>query len=113
MTVFAEVDSSLQQIGGECPEGWVVMQGERPTINHTADSEGNWIIRQLTEEELKALEIAQDKQYLADTDYIVTKIGEASLLGQDISELLARYSADLERRELARIRIRIAESRLE
>ncbi|MBV2205887.1 MAG: hypothetical protein KUL87_10730 [Pseudomonas sp.] len=42
--VFAEVGSSLQQIGGSCPEGWIVMQGERPTTEHVAQADGAWVI---------------------------------------------------------------------
>lgn len=42
MSVYARVGESLQQIGGDCPEGWVVMTGERPTPDHTASPEGSW-----------------------------------------------------------------------
>lgn len=42
MTVYAEVGSSLQQIGGDCPDGWVVMQGERPSPDHVAQRSGEW-----------------------------------------------------------------------
>lgn len=44
ISVYAEVGSSLQQIGGECPDGWVVMQGERPTPEHVAREDGSWAI---------------------------------------------------------------------
>lgn len=40
--VYAEVGSSLQQIGGACPDGWFVMQGERPTPEHVAQEDGSW-----------------------------------------------------------------------
>lgn len=42
MNVFAEVGTSLQQIGGECPEGWVMMVTERPGDYHIASSDGTW-----------------------------------------------------------------------
>jgi hypothetical protein len=42
MTVYAEVGASLQQIGGDCPVGWVAMQGERPTPEHVAQADGSW-----------------------------------------------------------------------
>lgn len=42
--VFAEAGSSLQQIGGDCPEGWIVMQGERPTPEHVAQKDGSWAL---------------------------------------------------------------------
>ncbi|WP_257542554.1 hypothetical protein [Sphingobium sp. CFD-1] len=44
MTVYAEVGSSLQQIGGDCPDGWVVMKAERPSSEHTAGMDGTWIL---------------------------------------------------------------------
>lgn len=40
--VFAEVGSSLQQVGGACPDDWIVMQGERPTPDHIAHADGTW-----------------------------------------------------------------------
>jgi len=44
MSVFAEANSSLQQVGGTCPDGWVVMQGERPSLEHVAQADGSWAI---------------------------------------------------------------------
>lgn len=44
MTVYAEAGASLQQIGGSCPDGWIVMQGERPTPDHVANADGQWAI---------------------------------------------------------------------
>ena len=40
--VYAEVGSSLQQIGGTCPDGWIVMQGERPMPKYVAQADGSW-----------------------------------------------------------------------
>lgn len=65
----------------------------------------------MTEEEMRQSEIEQDKKFLADTDYVVAKIGEASLLGQDTGPLLEQYKETLEAREKARARIRINEGR--
>lgn len=44
MSIYAEVGASLQQIGGNCPDGWIVMQGERPSQDHVANADGHWII---------------------------------------------------------------------
>lgn len=44
MTVHAEVGSSFQQVGGDCPAGWIVMQSERPSPDHVAGANGQWII---------------------------------------------------------------------
>jgi len=42
--IFAEVGSSFAQSGGTCPAGWIVMQGERPTLEHVAHDDGSWVI---------------------------------------------------------------------
>lgn len=68
-----------------------------------------WIV---TEDEMKQAEILQDKQYLADTDWIIAKIGEVSLTGQDTALLVAQYQSQLDAREQARIRIRLNEGRI-
>lgn len=40
--VFAEVGSNYQQIGGNCPDGWIAMQDERPSPDHVANADGSW-----------------------------------------------------------------------
>lgn len=42
--VYAQVGEIHQQIGGDCPDGWVVMQGERPSPDHVARNDGSWAI---------------------------------------------------------------------
>ncbi len=42
MQVFAMPGESLQQVGGECPEGWVVMQEQRPDVGFVAQADGTW-----------------------------------------------------------------------
>lgn len=48
MNVYAEVGQNHQQIGGECPEGWVVMRIERPFSDDwwslVASPEGEWVV---------------------------------------------------------------------
>lgn len=44
MTVYSLAGYSMQQIGGECPEGWIEMECERPSNDYVATSEGKWII---------------------------------------------------------------------
>lgn len=65
----------------------------------------------MTEEQMKESEIAQDKLFLSNTDWIVAKIGEASMLGSDTKPMIDQYAEQLEQREQARIRIRITEGR--
>lgn len=62
---------------------------------------------QITEEQMRLSEIAQDKEYLSNTDWIIAKIGEAQFMSQDTTELLSKYSSEIQQRELARIRIRM------
>ena len=42
MNVYAEPGQSLQQVGGDCPEGWVEMNGQRPSPAHEAVATGDW-----------------------------------------------------------------------
>jgi len=42
MQVFAMPGESLQQVGGDCPEGWVVMQEQRPDVGFVAQADGSW-----------------------------------------------------------------------
>lgn len=52
MNVYAEVGSNFQQVGGECPDGWIQMSGQRPdgedTSLYTASSSGEWEISEDT-----------------------------------------------------------------
>ncbi len=42
MQVFAVLGDSFQQIGGDCPEGWVVMREQRPEAGLVALADGSW-----------------------------------------------------------------------
>ena len=87
-------------------------QGERDEfgapdlVAMTPDEVADHLYPVMTDEQMKQSEIDQDKRYLADTDWIVAKIGEASLLGQDTSPLIEQYKTQLDTREISRIRIR-------
>ena len=50
----------------------------------------------------KSVELARAKSFLTNTDYIVIKIYEAVIKGQDTSELLSKYAEQLEKRETYR-----------
>jgi hypothetical protein len=43
MMIYAAVGASLQQFGGDCPPGWVVMDGERPGPDYVAQADGSWL----------------------------------------------------------------------
>ena len=60
--VYGNPGTSEQQIDGECPEGWVVMQSLRPTEDgqeYVAQQDGTWIIHTPTPEEIAEEEKAQ------------------------------------------------------
>lgn len=50
--VFAEIGSNFQQVGGECPTGWITMDSQRPDDDsipdYTAQPNGTWAITQDT-----------------------------------------------------------------
>jgi hypothetical protein len=50
----------------------------------------------------KAKDIAEAKQYLAESDWIVTKIAEADIEGLDTAALKAKYIDELSHRKLMR-----------
>ena len=52
------------------------------------------------------------KQELSSTDYIVTKIAEAQALGEDITELLNKYSETIANRKLIRTKINELEEKI-
>lgn len=55
-----------------------------------------------TEEQILAEKVIEYKAYLANTDYIVTKIAEAQALGEDTTLLLSKYAVELQQRKEAR-----------
>lgn len=40
--IYAKPCESLQQIGGSKPDGWIVMQSQRPSAGYTAQDDGTW-----------------------------------------------------------------------
>lgn len=60
--VYGNPGTSEQQIGGECPEGWVLMEGLRPAEDgqeYIAQSDGTWTLRVPTPEEIAEEEKAK------------------------------------------------------
>lgn len=55
-----------------------------------------------TQEQVEASQIKIAKLYLDDTDWVVTKIGEAQINGESITSLLSKYSTVLNQRAAAR-----------
>lgn len=107
------VDSKNRYLGGwdeNPPEGAIEVPYPPEDYRQIWMGDG-WAPVRVTEDEMKASETEQDKAFLASTDWIIAKIGEASFTGQDTSPIIEQYSSQLEEREKARIRIRINEGR--
>lgn len=65
-------------------------------------------INKAKEDEHKAsveYQLAEAKTYLADTDWIIVKISEASAMGTDVEELKTKYAEELIGRSEARNKI--------
>lgn len=41
--IYALPGDSQQQMGGECPAGWIEMRGLRPGDHHVAATNGEWV----------------------------------------------------------------------
>ena len=104
MTIYSLAGLSIQQIGGERPDGWVEMACERPSNAHVATSDGKWVVRELTyAEALKELntQFYSNRAALSDDLNNVQLLdGEhqdsrTAALQQDYADLLAQYDADV------------------
>ena len=59
-----------------------------------------------TSEQVLAQQVAEAHQYLNSTDYVVIKLNEALVLGEDITAMKAEYADVLAEREIKRQFIR-------
>lgn len=55
--IYAKPGESAQQFGGTCPDGWVQMQGERPTPTAIATETGEWIEAAPSRDEIDQLRL--------------------------------------------------------
>lgn len=54
--IFAMPGYSAQQFGGDCPDGWVEMESERPVGDGwVASANGKWIKHKPTADDIRAL----------------------------------------------------------
>ena len=65
-------------------------------------SELNDAIKLQITKEANNTQLAEAKQYLSDTDWVVVKINEVAITGGDIQPLLTKYSVELGEREAKR-----------
>lgn len=103
MSTFYKIENGKPQVGSgdSTPDGFVeYVVGEEPQELLDALSK---------EQEAQDLQskLNEAKAYLANTDYIVTKIAEAQALNKDVASLLTIYEDQLLKREEARTFINV------
>lgn len=88
-------------------------EGKLVLYNDTSVKEQYYVDEEKLKAEQEILsQIEGYKQELANTDYIITKIAEAQVLGEDTTELLNRYSDILSNRKLIRTKINELEEQM-
>ena len=94
MTFYSLVGHSMQQIGGECPDGWIEMECERPSADHVATEAGVWIVPVPTKsEKLKTA----TQEYNAGIEALKSQTIAALMLGgESEAAKLESIRADLE-----------------
>lgn len=98
MKTFYKIDNGQLQVGSGTivPDGFIEYKvGEEPQELLDALSK---------EQEAQDLQskLNEARVFLANTDYIVTKIAEAQALGEDTTSLLSKYTVELQQRKEAR-----------
>lgn len=95
--VYGKPNTSEQQIEGDCPEGWVLMEGLRPELEegtegtYLAQEDGTWLFQGKTLEEAKAEKLAEiNTTYSVATSALVESYPETELLTFDKQEAEAR-----------------------
>lgn len=96
--IYAKVGEPFQQIGGECPDGFIVMQSERPDAEHIAKEDGTWIKPQITKKDL-VNELTAEYQVNVDKiqkAYIIAQINNddnlKALLSTRLNEATTEYN---------------------
>ena len=94
MKVYSLAGHSMQRIGGECPDGWIEMECERPSADHVATEAGGWIIPVPTKsEKLKTA----TQEYNAGIEALKSQTIAALMLGgESEAAKLESIRADLE-----------------
>jgi hypothetical protein len=86
LIVFAEVGKNAQQVAGECPEGWIVMDSQRPinddSADYTAQSDGAWAIS----EETRLAKLAAQES--------IWRAGELIVIGRQLEAIEEAEVAD-------------------
>ena len=89
-------------------------EGKLILYNDTSIKEQYYVDEELEKAKQEILyQIELYKQELSNTDYVVTKISEAQVLGEDTSQLITKYSDMLVYRKTLRNKINELEKELE
>lgn len=103
--VYAKIGDSFQQIGGDCPAGFIQMNGLRPDDGEYIASEtGEWVpVPPPTQEQLVSEANAKKQQLDVEAEAAIKPLERAKLLGIATESELAllnewmRYSVELMR----------------
>lgn len=102
--VYAKVGDSFQQVGGECPAGFIQMNGMRPDGDYIASETGEWVpVPPPTQEQLVFEANAKKQQLAVDAEAAIKPLERAKQLGIATESELAqlnewmRYSVELMR----------------
>lgn len=103
--VYAKVGDFFQQVGGECPAGFIQMNGLRPDDgDYIASETGEWVpVPPPTQEQLVSEANAKKQQLMADAEAEIKPLERAKQLGIATESELAllnewmRYSVELMR----------------
>lgn len=55
--IYAKPGESAQQFGGDCPDGWVQMQSDRPEVDYVAIETGEWVLKTASRDEIEQLRL--------------------------------------------------------
>lgn len=102
-TPFIEIDEEEvnKTYSVECGKFWAVKNGELCIVDDLEVINSDEYKNMLKEQEIDLL-----KQYLSDTDYIITKLNEAKIEDEELfNSLKQEYAEILTKRKEARVRI--------
>lgn len=79
--IFAQVGGNSFQLGGACPEGWIVMRAARPDVGYVALADGTWALHVVSRADIEALRLKAYADPLTGSDRYFAEAQRESLLG--------------------------------
>jgi alpha-L-fucosidase len=104
--IYGKSGNSFQQVGGDCPDGFIEMSESRPSPNHIARADGTWTLpdvgaNRLAEIDARIAQIDTEtirpmRAVLAKTDTLddLQKLQDLEVEVQDLREERASLTAD-------------------